>query len=122
MKLRIRGNSLRIRVSQGELAELSSTGFASDSVRFSPETELSYCLEVRPDSGLEASFSDASIKVVLPQVDVTRWIEPEQVSIEGKQALGDGEVLSILVEKDFTCLAPREGEDESDLFANPSKT
>jgi hypothetical protein len=28
-------------------------------------------------------------------------------------------MLRILVEKDFACLAPREGEDESDMFPNP---
>ena len=26
---------------------------------------------------------------------------------------------TILVEKDFQCLAPREGEDESDMFPHP---
>jgi hypothetical protein len=28
-------------------------------------------------------------------------------------------VLGILVEKDFACLAPREGEDESDMYPHP---
>jgi hypothetical protein len=28
-------------------------------------------------------------------------------------------MLKILVEKDFACLAPREGEDESDMFPHP---
>ncbi|MGH8167708.1 MAG: DUF7009 family protein [Woeseiaceae bacterium] len=36
----------------------------------------------------------------------------------GAQPL-DGDELSILVEKDFACLAPREGEDDSDKFPNP---
>jgi hypothetical protein len=47
------------------------------------------------------------------------WAASEQVSIEGEQTLDDGEKLSILVEKDFACLAPRPGEDESDMYANP---
>ena len=28
-------------------------------------------------------------------------------------------VFRILVEKDFTCIEPRDGEDQSDLYPNP---
>ena len=49
------------------------------------------------------------------------WANSEQVSISGEQVLDDGEKLNILVEKDFACLAPREGEDESDMFEHPEK-
>ena len=43
----------------------------------------------------------------------------EQVSIEADEALDDGDSLKILVEKDFACLAPREGEDETDMYPHP---
>ena len=39
--------------------------------------------------------------------------------LPGEQVLDDGAKLAILVEKDFACLAPREGEDESDMFPHP---
>jgi hypothetical protein len=39
--------------------------------------------------------------------------------MSGEQVLDDGAKLTILVEKDFACLTPREGEDESDMFPNP---
>ena len=55
----------------------------------------------------------------LPETLVLAWVTTEQVSIQGEQILDDGEKLSILVEKDFACLAPRSGEDESDMFAHP---
>ncbi|GIT14245.1 MAG: hypothetical protein CM1200mP36_00010 [Gammaproteobacteria bacterium] len=42
--------------------------------------------------------------------------------IVGEQSLDDGGRLKILVEKDFVCLAPREGEeDEADMFPNPRR-
>jgi len=41
------------------------------------------------------------------------------VSIAASQILDEGDQLSILVEKDFACLAPREGEDETDMYPNP---
>ena len=57
--------------------------------------------------------------VRLPETTVLAWAATEQVSIEGEQLLDGGEKTTILVEKDFVCLAPREGEDESDMFPHP---
>ncbi len=37
----------------------------------------------------------------------------------GGRDVDDGDSLKILVEKDFACLAPREGEDESDMYPHP---
>lgn len=120
MKLRIRGNSLRIRVSQSELEQISAHGTASDSIRFGPETALDYGVEVRADAPLEARFTGPEIRVVVPESEFRAWLDPAAVAISGEQVLASGETLKILVEKDFTCLAPREGEDESDLFPNPA--
>jgi hypothetical protein len=50
---------------------------------------------------------------------VLAWASSEQVSITGEQQHNNGDKLVILVEKDFACLAPREGEDESDMFPHP---
>ncbi len=46
-------------------------------------------------------------------------IDPGGRIVAGEQRLDDGALLSILVEKDFACLAPREGEDDSDMYAHP---
>jgi hypothetical protein len=48
-----------------------------------------------------------------------QWATSEQVSIEANEALDDGDSLKILVEKDFACLAPREDEDETDMYPHP---
>jgi hypothetical protein len=121
MKLRIRGNSVRIRVTRSELAAVAERGYAEDAVRFSPQTVLRYRLSASPEEQVAAEFSGDLIHVRVPQSAVRRWVEPSEVSIRGEQPLGDGETLRILVEKDFECLAPREGEDDSDLFVNPQK-
>ena len=42
-----------------------------------------------------------------------------RVSIAVDEMLNDGNSLKILVDKDFACLAPREGEDESDMIPHP---
>jgi hypothetical protein len=121
MKLRIRGNSIRIRVSKPELEKIAEAGSAEDKIRFAPANELRYRVDVKDGGGVEAEFRGSVIRVIVPRKEVERWLEPEQVSIEGEQAIGDGTHLRILVEKDYTCLAPRSDEDDSELFANPEK-
>lgn len=120
MKLRIRGNSLRIRVSQTELEQISRDGVVSDAIRFSAESALEYGIEVRRAVSLEARFTGSEIRVIVPESALGKWLAPEEVAISGEQPLASGETLKILVEKDFTCLAPREGEDDSDAFPNPA--
>jgi hypothetical protein len=64
-------------------------------------------------------MSSNVLTVRVPQLDIAGWADSDKISIAANQDLGDGEELTILVEKDFACLAPREGEDESDMFPNP---
>ena len=121
MKLRIRGNSVRIRLSQSELERLAEEGVAEDRVRFSAETSLAYRVKVAPDGPVRAELGPAGVTVTLPKATVDRWLTPEEVSIHAEQRIDGREALKILVEKDFACLVPREGEDESDLFPNPAR-
>ncbi len=58
---------------------------------------------------------------MLPESDVMQWASTEQVSITADETLDDGKLLKILVENDFTCLAPRDGEDDSDMFPHPQE-
>ena len=100
MKLRIRGNSLRLRVSKTELAKIAETGKAEDSVRFSSEHSLRYGIEVRPTGAVTATFAGAAILVTLPRARLDLWLRPNEVSVEGIQPVGGGKELQILLEKD----------------------
>lgn len=122
MKLRIRGNSVRIRVSKSELEQLAETGVTEDAVQFGPNAALRYRLEASRDGALRADFTNAVVRVTIPRAQVDRWLAPDEVSIRGEQPLGNGAALTILVEKDYVCLAPRPDEDDSDLFANPQRS
>ncbi len=120
MKLRIRGNSVRLRVSQSELRQLAERGTARDSTAFGPGAELVYGLSVGAAGPVRAEFSGANVTVTVPRAAFERWLDEDQISIHAEQPIDGGRVLTILVEKDFTCLTAREGEDESDLFPNPA--
>jgi len=120
MKLRIRDNSVRLRLARGEVNTLRDDGAVVDRTQFPGVTEFRYVIESSPAIVTPgASFSGNVITVHLPETVVLTWADTEQVSIAGEQILDDGEILTILVEKDFTCLAPRAGEDESDMYPHP---
>lgn len=121
MKLRIRGNSIRLRVSQSELERIQTEGRCEDEVRFAGGGALRYRVEVVPEGPLAARLAGTEIALRVPRGAVERWSDPAEVSISGEQALDDGGRLALLLEKDFACLAPRSGEDESDLFPNPEQ-
>lgn len=120
MKLRIRGNNIRMRVTRGELTQMAESGRVEDAVNFVPGRSLEYCLERSATASRpEALFDGSRITIRLPEATVIEWIKTEQVSIRGTQPFDNDESLSILVEKDFACLVEREGEDDSDMFAHP---
>ncbi len=109
-----------MRLTRGEVDAARETGVVNSSTGFPGGRQFNYSIESSPASVNPAAFySDNEITVRLPETMVLAWATTEQVSIEGEQLLDDGQKLSILVEKDFACLAPRPGEDESDMYPNP---
>ena len=120
VKLRIRDNSVRLRLTQGEVGALRDDGVVSARTAFPGGRDFRYEVESSPASVTPGAFlSDCKLTVRLPESAVRAWANSEQVSITGEQQHKTGEKLDILVEKDFQCLAPREGEDESDMYPHP---
>lgn len=117
MKLRIKGNSLRVRLTQGEVSRLLAHRHCRETMVLAAGT-LTY--EVRVSDSIdqpEAIFERSDIVVSLPAAMVKTWAESDEVTIAGEHG-----PLRILVEKDFACLAPREGEDDADAYPHPLGT
>lgn len=120
MKLRIQDNSIRLRLTRGEVDTLRDNGVVAAKTGFPGGRLFQYRVESSPASVNPAAFfSDNSMTVRLPETAVLAWATTEQVSLPGEQVLDDGTRLQILVEKDLACLVPRPGEDESDMFPHP---
>lgn len=126
MKLRIRGNSLRLRLTRGEVAALAERGRVDDGIAFGsePGARLGYSIVCADDASvLSARLGGGAIVVTVPAAVARAWAASDDVSLEAEQALGGGgggDVLRLLVEKDFACLQPRTDEDDGDAFPNPN--
>lgn len=119
MKLRIKGATLRLRLTQGEIRALHEGGQVEEQVPFGPNVSLIYRL--RKDSTarqISASYRGNVVEIQVPATMADEWCVNQQVTLAQVQSAG-GADLNITLEKDFACLAPRAGEDESDNFPHP---
>jgi uncharacterized protein DUF7009 len=118
MKLRLHGNSLRLRLSQADVAQFSKTGYIEETIDFGPGASLSYILEssskiVSP----KALFQNGELRVQISCAVSKEWVTTDRVGISGEQTLGNGKPLSILIEKDFKCMHSEES--DADAYPNP---
>ena len=121
MKIRIKGNTLRLRLSKTDLHTLAQNNTVTEKTSFGIN-ELVYELKpVHTSDALSASFENNKISILIPAQFSTSWNKNEIVNIDAKQNIGNGETLYILVEKDFQCL-DKTTEDQTDYFINPNTT
>lgn len=123
MKLRIKGDSLRIRVGRTELTDFLRDGRIEETIHFgsTPDARLTYVLEVSAGNTAETQvrYSRQEIAVVLTPGQTRQWSRDGEVGVYTQVPLGPGAALEVVVEKDFACL-DRSDEDNKDTFANPN--
>ncbi len=121
MKIRIKGNSVRIRVTKSEVTMFTETGRLEERTDFG-DTILTYALQSsNVFENPSADFKSNTVTVYIPTPIMKIWVDTDQVSIKHKTDIGNDKTLSILVEKDFVCLDHTD-EDQSDNFPNPNRT
>jgi NOL1/NOP2/fmu family ribosome biogenesis protein len=120
MKLRIKGNSLRLRVSPSEMARLLQDERIEETIHFGEreDEQLTYALELGLVGQIVSiRYQSREITVLLSTEAAHEWAQGDHVGIAGDLSVGDGR-LELLVEKDFACLDRREKESE-DRFPHP---
>ena len=118
MKIRIKGNSIRLRLTKTDVADLKEKGMVSEKTVFESETIFHYSLYVDADSKeINAKFSDQTIEIFLPEKEAKILIDTEQITIENSQYNGEKDQLFLLIEKDLQCLDST-SEDQSDMYEN----
>ncbi len=122
MKLRIRGDSIRLRRKRGEVAQVAAGKSIAEETHF-PVSVLTYRLDVSETNDIEANFADGNLEISLPASKAPGWATTDEVSLTVTQNTPDGATLTLLIEKDFSCLEPghgRDHEDDADSFPHPS--
>lgn len=114
MKLRINGNSIRLRLTPQEVESLSA------GEKISAHTMLLnglFSYELKAESTWHAEVIGSNISISIPQAETSGWAENDKVGFEHHFENG----LLVMIEKDFQCLHPRPHEPEDHLYPNPEK-
>jgi len=118
MKIRIKGNTLRYRLTKTEVSNLAANGIVEEQTEFNEQT-FTYALKAKSGiENLEASFTNNTITIYFPASKTEEWRDGEQVGHHFDMPLKNGKELFILVEKDFVCLDETH-EDQGDNYPNP---
>lgn len=121
MKLRLRADTLRLRLTRGEVDALGRGESVSETTPFPDGTSLRYELATAQQYSAQQLINEQGVclRIEVPGGDASRWAQSEQVGFVDNEPLQLGP-LQILIEKDFTCITPRDGEEELDTFPNPN--
>jgi Family of unknown function (DUF7009) len=118
MKIRILDDHIRLRLARSEVARIATGQSVTAETRFPGGGRFEYALELGGNE-MTATFQAGSIVIGAPIDAARHWATNDtEVSIRARLPLQDG-VLEILIEKDFECLEPRDGEHGSDRFPHP---
>lgn len=119
MKLRIKGDSLRFRITPSEMRKFLDTGRVEDTVHFGPtaDAKLTYALEHHPAAQLDLRYSNSEVAILIPSTQASAWASSDEVGIYSTISVGEHSI-EISVEKDWACLDGNDI-DNSDTFPNP---
>lgn len=121
MKLRLKGNSIRLRLQRSEVARLQDAKVVSDATAFPGGLRLRYAIHIDPVvETIAVRYVGESIEIWVPVAHATAWFAADEVTLAETLALENGEKLLVVVEKDFKCLHTTSIDDEADAFENPS--
>lgn len=115
MKIRIKDNSIRLRLSKTEVDNLCKNGRVQASTQISTNLQFIYSLKINSHWGVR--FQDNLLEVLIPDDLILNWSSNEIVGFDTVIDNNDNG-LKLLVEKDFKCLTPRD-ENEEDHYENP---
>ena len=120
MKVRCTANHLRFRLRKSDVEELSSRQSVRETIHVAPGQSLAFELAIAPAEVAAPSFLEGLLRIALPAAAARHWIETEEVGIELQHRLDNGDVLDILIEKDFPCKHQPQ-EDKGDTFQELAK-
>lgn len=119
MKIRIKGNYVRYRLTRSEVEKFSKEGYLEEETEFL-SGKLVYALQAKKGlDELDIDMTGNRITLFFPDSEKESWHNTSRVGYERLLTLPNGNKAGILLEKDFVCLDNVE-EDQSDNYPNPN--
>jgi hypothetical protein len=109
MKLRLEENSVRLRLSEAEVAQFAQTGRVAYTIAFGPALDqtLLYALEklpaTDPATAVRVRYAAGALAVEVPAKLAQEWTATEKNGFSAQILVAEGRELRILVEKDLDC-------------------
>lgn len=122
MKVRIQGDSLRLRLSRSEVSRFLTGDCLEETIHFGPEAsaKFTYALQQEPsNSRTTIQYTGSEVTIRIPANHAHLWGVTDQVGMSEDINLGENGSLALLIEKDFACLDGSE-EENRDTFPNPN--
>ncbi len=121
MKLRFRGNSLRLRVNRREVETLTSGTALREEVVFPNDKRLSYVFEPQARASPQVSFDGGVIRVNAPLSAVQDWARSDSIGLYFDIAAQDA-MLKVAIEKDLACVDGPPEERDPEAFPRSRET
>ena len=119
MKIRIKGNSIRLRPTKTDIQNLKNIGKVEEKTVLGSNQIFQYSLEKNENlENLKATFENSKISVFLPKKEWETLVNTDEITVNGHQENGEEGNLFLLIEKDLKCLDTT-FEDQSDMYENP---
>lgn len=108
MKLHIHGNSLRLSVSEADLARLRWEGYLESWMGLGPGKRFTYRLEAGSDDrAMSAVMQDDALTIFIPEDQADAWVTSDEPRFEAMQMIDGEQRLHIIVEKEVGTAAKR---------------
>ncbi|MEM9056106.1 MAG: hypothetical protein AAGD86_01440 [Pseudomonadota bacterium] len=122
MKLRLLGNSIRLRLTQSEVGRVGQGDTVVEATTFADGARFEFALGPHESAGdpgqVTARFDSGRLTVSAPRALLASWAATDRVALA---APDENASPRVLVEKDFNCLVPRDGDDDADTFPHPKQ-
>ena len=115
MKLRLKGNSVRLRLTPSDITALCDHGVVEESADFGGGDLLTYWLQSADSPGpVRATFSNGTVAVIVSAETVRKWADSDEVGIYAQSG-----ALAVSVEKDLRCSSRPDGDPQPAACVHP---
>lgn len=118
MKIRIKGDSIRYRLTKTDVADLKDKGEVHETTQVHSDTVFNYRLRrTAEEKNVRVVYDLSGFTILLPEEQASTLTDTAEIGIYATID-NDKSGLKIVIEKDLKCLDETE-EDQSDMYENP---